>query len=323
MKLIICIAFFNFANGGNELRHKSCGNSSVLEGPYSKLDWYCKLGTWANQLPILKTQDQNIVAYMKNLFYQNEINPLLSADDVIDNFQRIMALPLQTVCNVGKWVSLKRWHSECGSTDGERYLCMDNFYNDILNKRCIIYSFGISNDYHFEEEMGSLGCVVYAHDPTVSLPLSPAQNVYFKKVGLGHFKGKQVLFTPNKRSEPLPITTLKDAISSNGHFGKEITYLKVDIESSEIKAIPEWIQSGVLENVRQIGMELHTGKVFFDRKGQADAAKKLLKFISQLYDLGFRHISYSPNTCMGKSQDINEQYFTFIDIVLYKPYNLD
>ena len=72
---------------------------------------------------------------------------------------------------------------------------MDNFYNDILNKKCIIYSFGISNDYHFEEEMGSLGCVVYAYDPTVSLPLSPAQNVYFKKMGLGHFIGKKELFT--------------------------------------------------------------------------------------------------------------------------------
>ena len=94
-------------------------------------------------------------------------------------------------------------------------------------------------------------------------------------------------------------------------------------EEEILKAIPEWIQSRVLENVRQIGIELHTGKVYFDRKGQTDAAKKLLKFTTELYDLGFRHISYSPNTCVGKSQDPNGQYYTFIDIVLYKPYTSD
>ena len=134
--------------------------------------------------------------------------------------------------------------------------------------------------------MGSLGCIVYAYDPTVNLPLSPAQNVYFKKMGLGHFMGKKELFTPNKRSDPLPITTLKDAISKNGHLGKEITYLKVDIESSEIKAIPEWIQSGVLENVRQIGMELHTGKVFFDRKGKLMQRRSFLSSYHNCMILG-------------------------------------
>ena len=330
MELVIHMIIFTHVieskNGENEIEKENCDNPKDREVPDSKLDRYGKVGTWANELPILKSQDQGIVGHMKDLAQQNEMNPLLLEDDIIDHFQRIMALPLQTACNVGKWISLKRWHPECGSTDGERYLCMDNFHNDILNDRCLIYSFGIADDYQFEELMGSVGCVVHAYDPTVSLPASPAKNVYFKKLGLGHFKGKKELtlnFDANMRSEPVPITTLKDAISQNGDLGKEITYLKVDIEGSEIKAIPEWIQSGVLENVRQIGIELHTGKVYFDRKGQTDAAKKLLKFTTELYDLGFRHISYSPNTCVGKSQDPNGQYYTFIDIVLYKPYMSD
>ena len=323
MELVIYLTILIRAiESKNEENH----NLNVTEVPDHKFHRYGKVGEWANELPILKAQDQGIVDHMRELVHQNEINPLLSEDDFIDHFQRILALPLQTVCNVGKWISLKRWHAKCGSTDGERYLCMDNFHSDIIGNKCLIYSFGISDNYEFEKLMGSVGCTVHAYDPTVSIPPSPANNVYFKKVGLGHYKGKRELMlnlAANISSEPMPMITLKDAFSNNGDLGKEITYLKVDIESSEIKAIPEWIQSGILENVRQIGMELHTGKLYFDRNGQADAAKRLLKLMSQLYDLGFRHISYSPNTCVGKSQDLNGQYYTFIDIVLYKPYISD
>lgn len=72
--------------------------------------------------------------------------------------------------------------------------------------------------------------------------------------------------------------TLRDIVARFGDGSKEITYLKVDIEGAELKALRQWIDSGngltfhfntkhskefteagVLANVRQIGMELHTG----------------------------------------------------------------
>ena len=55
------------------------------------------------------------------------------------------------------------------------------------------------------------------------------------------------------------MTTLAKAVESNGHANSTISYLKVDVESSEIKSIPEWLQTGALKNVRQIGIEMHTG----------------------------------------------------------------
>ena len=58
----------------------------------------------------------------------------------------------------------------------------------------------------------------------------------------------------------MSVIALKNAITRNGDLGKEITCLKVDVESAEIKAIPEWIKSGALKNVRQISVELHTGE---------------------------------------------------------------
>ena len=325
---LICFTIWELALGSqneiNKNEHQTCNNQVVCEGKLN-VDGLDELNKWANSLPVLKEQDAHIVNHMKALVRHQEENPLLSDDEVIDHFQRIMALPLQTACHVGKWVSLKKWLANCGSTDGERYLCMDNFYRDVHAETCLIYSFGISQDYNFEKEMGSIGCVVHAYDPTIDLPSSPAKNVHFKKVGLGHTNGKMkmtVTHDNNRMSEPLSAMTLKEHIEKNGDLGKEITYVKVDIESAEIKAIPEWIQSGILQNVRQIGIELHTGKIFFDKAKRAKVAKTLLKAISQLYDLGFRHISYDPNTCVGKSQDHDGRYYTFIDIVLYKPYNM-
>ena len=49
--------------------------------------------------------------------------------------------------------------------------------------------------------------------------------------------------------------------------------------------------------------------------------KSLLRSLLELYELGFRHVSYSPNTCVGKVEDaLGQRYYTFMDIVLFKPY---
>ena len=109
-------------------------------------------------------------------------------------------------------------------------------------------------------------------------------------------------------------------MEANGDLKKEITYLKVDIESSEIKAIPQWIESGVLKNVRQIGIELHTGSRFFDEKEMVHVVKTLMSSISSLQDLGFRIASYSPNKCIGKIWSSMEVYYSLVDVVLVKPY---
>lgn len=82
---------------------------------------------------------------------------MLTDDAVIDHSQLTMALPLQTACHVGKLVALKWWHSNCGSTDAEQYLCMDSCFRDIWDEKCLIYSFAIADNYDFETQRGKLG----------------------------------------------------------------------------------------------------------------------------------------------------------------------
>ena len=47
-----------------------------------------------------------------------------------------------------------------GATDGEKFICLDNLIHDIKKEECLVYSFGIANDWTFEESMASLGCTV-------------------------------------------------------------------------------------------------------------------------------------------------------------------
>jgi hypothetical protein len=82
---------------------------------------------------------------------------------------------------------------------------------------------------------------------------------------------------------------------------------------------PEWIKSGVLKNVRQIGIELHTGPVHIPNEKLHKAIYKLIQSLQQLYEMGFRMVSYSPNGCMAKSHDVERRYYSYFDIVLYKP----
>ena len=67
--------------------------------------------------------------------------------------------------------------TKCGGMDGNKFVCLDQFYNDVINKSCLIYSFGVSGDWSFEEGMAALGCTVRAFDPTITGEDKPSSNL--------------------------------------------------------------------------------------------------------------------------------------------------
>lgn len=74
----------------------------------------------------------------------------------------------------------------------------------------------------------------------------------------------------------------------------------------------------MLKNIRQIGIELHTGPVHLPGEKQAGMLAELIRVFRDLHKQGFRLISYNPNGCVGKNQDPNKKYYTYFDIVFYK-----
>ena len=133
--------------------------------------------------------------------------------------------------------------------------------------------------------------------------------ISFAKVGMSAKSG------PSPRLGQ--VLTLGDAVKSMGDAGKTISYLKVDIEGSELESIPEWISSGILDRVSQFGIELHTGRTALG----SDQMAKLLDLLDvwrNLHELGFRMISNTNNDCVGKSDDLQNQYFNLFEVVFYK-----
>ena len=95
--------------------------------------------------------------------------------------------------------------------DGDKFVCMDNL---IEGKPCLIYSFGIANDWTFEDFMDYRGCEIHAYDPTVDFPAKRGDHISFNKLGLGV-------------ATELTMDTLANILKKNGHSNTTIDYLKV------------------------------------------------------------------------------------------------
>jgi hypothetical protein len=61
------------------------------------------------------------------------------------------------------------------------------------------------------------------------------------------------VFVDHRKNEMMlvPVKTLGEILKQFGEAERELTYLKVDVEGSELKAIGEWIRSDSLARVRQ------------------------------------------------------------------------
>jgi hypothetical protein len=86
-------------------------------------------------------------------------NPVFyfNSDELRERFYEAMNFPLQAVCTLGKFLG-GQWIEGVGCIDGNKFVCLDNFYEDVKNGNCLIYTFGVSNDWTFEEMTASMGC---------------------------------------------------------------------------------------------------------------------------------------------------------------------
>ena len=148
---------------------------------------------------------------------------------------------LQGVCSSLKRIG-GRWFPTVQAFDCDKFVCMDAY----TSADCLIYSFGIRTEWEFEDTMDSLNCTVHAYDPSVNFPSARGKHIHFKKVGVAAARDTK------KKME-----TLGGLFAANGHNMSRVFYLKVDIEGTELTALPEWLESGALEHVEQLAMELH------------------------------------------------------------------
>jgi hypothetical protein len=85
-------------------------------------------------------------------------------------------------------------NSTLAGVDGQKAVCLDPGLAP-PPEMCVIYSFGLSDDWSFDSAMASYGCDVYSFDPSIQHPKMPnnSQHIHYFKMGLG---------TINTRKDP-------------------------------------------------------------------------------------------------------------------------
>ncbi|KAK7085795.1 hypothetical protein SK128_017050, partial [Halocaridina rubra] len=81
-----------------------------------------------------------------------------------------------------------RWF---GADDGRKAVCLDPVLG-ITPGNCSVLSFGINNEWSFDDAFDRFGCKVYAFDPTMGAEdHQRSTNIRFLNLGIGNIQGKR------------------------------------------------------------------------------------------------------------------------------------
>lgn len=168
-------------------------------------------------------------------------------------------------------------------------------YLHLFSLQCLIYTFGIADQWTFEDLMISMGCKVFGFDPTVDH--NPSMKFEFSKVGLADTT------KPDKS-----YMTFEDILKIKNHTRQKISLLKVDIEGAELTGLPQALESKAMDNVDQLALEYHLND---------QTAKNFIKLVQDMTrKLGFRQISYEINSCWLNRQ--HESVYPSVAEVVWK-----
>lgn len=112
---------------------------------------------------------------------------------------------------------------------------------------CLIYSFGIKDQFEFENEAVRRGCTVHGYDPTVARRAD--MRFHFHRLGLGD--------APRHLPGVGPVSTLSKMMAENGHSeGRQLTLFKCDVEGAEWGAFGQMSDAQLL-SLGHVIIELH------------------------------------------------------------------
>ena len=228
------------------------------------------LSIWATSIVLvtylsLRLTNNNKHQYIRRLF---ELQPLDQSDGCVRHIERnspsywetvhIDTLLGSQILHYFAWTnysSCKLVHNFGGwilenpsGLDGQKAVCIDPSVAP-QPKNCIVYSFGIANEWSFDEDMEIYGCEVFAFDPSMGMKHhNYSQHIHFYSWGLS--------YQDERLQNGWEMRSLSSIYNALGH-NTVIDYLKIDIELGEWKVLPNIIKSGMLSKVRQLGIEFH------------------------------------------------------------------
>lgn len=183
-------------------------------------------------------------------------------------------------------------HSSCkhaiGGTkeSGNYVMCYDRPYKP--QRPCLVYSFGINNEFEFDDFMASEGCEVFSFDPSMGVgDHQHAPHVTFKAIGLSSRDSDN--YQPNvdvyvQNIARWRVRTLASVRKMLEHEHRTLDILKIDVESYEWGVMREILSSGQLSSVRQLLIEWH----IFPNEPFRNHFPDMYKVLQDLQAAGFR-----------------------------------
>ncbi|KAL7642977.1 UNVERIFIED_CONTAM: hypothetical protein RMT77_006266 [Armadillidium vulgare] len=258
---------------------------------YLKINDLNPMKLWMNS----ETADKNLVSSTQSEeddYNECEIPPLTDLEDFFDYGKR-----KKYQCQ-----NLKEIGGNKRRNDGSKFVCFDEQFQIIRND-CIVLSFGISNEWSFDDGMYKLGCTVYAFDPTMGKEdFDRKPQIHFYNLGLSNFKGMKKL---TRRKAKFKVDRYENILLKLNLTEKKIDYLKIDIEGSEMDFFDDVFtnSSHLLKNVKQIGVEIHSGRI---PKGDINeetikngSFDRLWREMHQLECNNFQLLHYEQNRVKG------------------------
>ncbi|GIY65346.1 methyltranfer_dom domain-containing protein [Caerostris extrusa] len=112
--------------------------------------------------------------------------------------------------------------------DGDKVICLEP--GPGLGEDCIVYSFGIANEWSFDESIHEMfGCQVFSFDPSMGIGNHRHNSgIMFYNTGIGEFNGRITV-----SGETWNMRTFDSILRQLGHWNRTIDVLKLDIEGAE------------------------------------------------------------------------------------------
>ncbi|RUS70975.1 hypothetical protein EGW08_021257 [Elysia chlorotica] len=160
--------------------------------------------------------------------------------------------------------------------DGGWETCSDPAYRP--RKPCIIYSFGINDDFTFDDEVSKFyGCHVHSFDPSTTMRDHKRSNqITFHAIGVANFDGTWRTWR---------MLTLRSIAEELGHEMSAVSMVKLDVEEWEWTVLPEALTSHALDEVSQLLVELH---ITIKPQPKRERYLHALLTLARLYRSGFR-----------------------------------
>jgi Methyltransferase domain len=157
--------------------------------------------------------------------------------------------PRRDACQVSQKIG---GHRKSGSfIDGQYAVCLDSLRIATKTKNCLVYSFGVGNDWTFDESMHEAGCEVHSFDPSLGIP-SHKRNFqhWFHNWGL---TGNIGTVDPS-----WDLVSYSETRRQLNHQTRKVNVLKMDIEGAEWNFLRDAMHDSSLDFIDQLILEVHT-----------------------------------------------------------------